>query len=651
MGLAPLAHILWSRFLRCDPKDSHWLNRDRFVLSNGHGCALQYIMLHMLGYKLSMEDLKQFRQLDSLTPGHPEANHTDGVEVTTGPLGQGFANSVGLAIAGKNAAATFNKDDFELFNSKVFCFLGDGCLMEGVASEAASLAGHLRLDNLIAFYDDNSVSIDGDTMCAFTENVGMRFEAYGWHVMHIDNGDKDLNGIYEAIETALKVKGKPVLVRVKTTIGFGSNKEGTASTHGAPLKPDDVEQVKERFGMNPKEFFALPDDIKKAYADIGAAGTKKHEEWNQLLDAYGKKYGHEHSEILRRGARKLPDGWEKELPRYSAQDSAVASRKLSETVIKKLSNVIPEMLGGSADLTGSNLTRWGDAVDFQPPETKLGDWSGRYIRYGVREHAMGAIMNGLHAYGMHIPTSGTFLNFVSYGLGAVRLSALSRFRVIWIATHDSIGLGEDGPTHQPIETAAALRATPNLHFWRPADGNEVSAAYLLALQNDHTPSVLSLSRQNLPQLDGSSIEKAAKGGYVVSDESNADVTIVSTGSEVSICMDAKKKLAEQGIKARVSSIPCFEVFDQQPLEYRESVLPSGAPILSVEAYATLGWKKYAHVHHGINQFGTSAPYAAAYKKYGMTDEVIAAKAAKAVDYFKQKGTPLVSPIVTEAALE
>lgn len=648
LGLAPLAHVLWSRVMYGDPKDSLWINRDRFVLSNGHACALQYIMLHLMGYKLSMDDLKQFRQLNSLTPGHPEANHTDGIELTTGPLGQGVASAVGIAIAQKNAAATFNKDGYDVFDSKTYVIVGDGCLQEGVASEACSLAGHLQLNNLIAFYDDNHITIDGDTDRSFTEDVEMRFRSYRWNVLHVLDGDKDLEGLYNAIEEARKISDRPTLIRVRTTIGYGSKVAGTAAAHGAPLKADDIRTIKENVGFDPDAKFVVPQDVADAYTGYAKRSGEKHAEWNKLFNAYGEKYSKEKNEIDRRVARKLPEGWEKALPTFTPDDKPLASRKLSEGVLTKISDLMPELLGGSADLTGSNLTRWPDAVDFQPPSSKLGEWDGRYLRYGVREHAMGAIMNGLHAFGMHIPTGGTFLNFVSYALGAVRLSALSKFRVIWIATHDSIGLGEDGPTHQPIETAASLRALPNMDFWRPADGNEVSAAYKVALESLHNPSVLSLTRQNLPQLEGSSIEKAVLGGYVLVEDKDAVITLVSTGSEVSICHDALKKLAEQGIKARLVSLPCFRVFDQQPLDYRKKVLVSGQPILSVEAYSTFGWGKYAHVHHGMHTFGTSAPYEEAYKFFKFTDVDIAEKATRVVEHFKKNGTELVSPLVLEA---
>ncbi|EIN07791.1 transketolase [Punctularia strigosozonata HHB-11173 SS5] len=645
MGMAPVAHVLFSRFLNANPKNSKWFNRDRFVLSNGHACALQYILLHLLGYKLSMDDLKQFRQLDSLTPGHPEAGHTDGIEVTTGPLGQGFANAVGLAIAQTHLGAVYNKDGYDLINNYTYMFTGDGCLMEGVASEAASLAGHLQLGNLIAIYDDNHISIDGDTAVAFTENVEQRFLAYGWQVLHVDNGDNDLAGIYNAIAEARKEKSKPTIIRLRTTIGYGSKQQGTHGVHGSPLKADDIIQLKAKFNFPTDQAFHVPKETYDTYAAVAARGAKLESEWNKLLSAYSEKFPKEYAELTRRIAGKLPDGWQKSLPVYKPSDAAQASRKLSEIVLTAITPVLPEMVGGSADLTGSNLTRTKAMVDFQPPSTGLGNYAGTYIRYGVREHGMGAIGNGLAAYGGIIPFVATFMNFVSYAAGAVRLSALSHHQVIWVATHDSIGLGEDGPTHQPVETAVHLRAIPNLAFWRPADGNETSAAYLVALESSRTPSVLSLSRQNLPNLEGSTIERASKGGYVLYEVDNEDLTIVSTGSEVSIALAAAGKLKEQGIKTRVVSLPCWLVFDQQPEEYRLSVLRSGAPILSLEALSTVGWAKYSHEQYGLTGWGMSAPYQKIYERVGITPDNIAVVGKKVVDFYKKKGGEVISPLV------
>ncbi|KAK7737878.1 Transketolase [Cytospora paraplurivora] len=634
MGMAPVAHVLFNKFLRFNPKNPKWLNRDRFVLSNGHGCVLQYALLHLYGYALSIDDLKNFRHIDSITPGHPEAHDTPGVEVTTGPLGQGICNAVGLAIGQAHTAAIYNKPGFDLVNNYTYCFLGDGCLMEGVSSEASSLAGHLQLGNLIAVWDDNHISIDGDTNQAFTEDVKKRYEAYGWQVLEVADGDSDLPSIEAAIKEAQKEKSKPTLIQLRTIIGFGSKNQGTHGVHGSPLKADDIKQLKEKWGFNPEESFAVPQEVYELCNKQSSAGAAEEQEWNKLFAKYGEQYKSEYEDLSRRLRGELPEGWEKSLPVYTPKDDAVASRKLSEIVLQKIHDVVPELVGGSADLTGSNLTRWKEAVDFQPPSTGLGDYSGRYIRYGVREHAMGAIFNGLAAYGTIIPYGGTFLNFVSYAAGAVRLSALSQHRVIWVATHDSIGLGEDGPTHQPIETLAHFRALPNCMVWRPADGNETSAAYYVALTSKHTPSILALSRQNLPQLENSTIQKAAKGGYVVHDVEKADITLVSTGSEVCIAIDAVKELEKEGIKARVVSLPCFEVFDAQPQEYRLSVLPDGIPSLSIEVMSTMGWERYTHEQFGLNRFGASGAYKDVYKKFEFTPEGVAKRARQTIDFWK-----------------
>ncbi|KAK1146525.1 Transketolase [Aspergillus melleus] len=643
MGMAPVSHVLFNKFMNFNPQNPDWANRDRFVLSNGHGCMLQYALLHLFGYKVSMDDLKAFRQLDSITPGHPEAHDTPGVEVTTGPLGQGFANAVGLAIAQAQAAGTYNKSGYNLFNNHTYVYFGDGCAMEGIASEAASMAGHLKLGNLIGIYDDNGISIDGDTKCAFTEDVTKRFEAYGWHTVWVKDGDNDLEGIEAAIREAQSVTDKPTMIRLTTTIGFGSKLQGTGGVHGNPLKADDCEGVKQLFGFDPKQSFVVPQQVYDLYHKRAAEGAAKEQEWSQLFQKYSSEHKAEGADLSRRLSGKLPEGWEKSLPVYKSSDAAVASRKLSEAVLEKIHDVIPELLSGSADLTGSNNTRWKNAVDFQPPEYGIGDWSGRYLRYGVREHAMAAVMNGLAAYGLHIAAGGTFLNFVSYAAGAVRLSALSRVRVIHVATHDSIGLGEDGPTHQPIETLAHFRALPNCMVWRPADGNETSAAYYSALTSKHTPSILALTRQNLPQLEGNSIEAALKGAYPVIEASDAAVTLISTGSEVSICVEAANYLKEKhGVTARVVSVPCFEVFDAQDKAYKLKVLPDNIPVMSVEALSTMGWERYAHEQFGLNRFGASGPYKDVYKKFEFTPEGISKRALATIDFYK--GTPVRSPI-------
>ncbi|KAJ5167074.1 uncharacterized protein N7482_005855 [Penicillium canariense] len=618
MGMAPVAHVLFNKFMNFNPKNPDWANRDRFVLSNGHGCMLQYALLHLFGYDLTMDDLKNFRQLDSKTPGHPEAHDTPGIEVTTGPLGQGFANAVGLAIAQAHSGGVFNKSGYELFNNHTYMFFGDGCAMEGIASEAASMAGHLKLGNLIAIYDDNHISIDGDTKCAFTEDVMKRFEAYGWHTEWVKDGDHDLQGIEDAIRKCQQVTDKPSVIKLTTTIGFGSKLAGTGGVHGNPLKADDAKQVKEKFGFNPEESFVVPQSVYELYGKHAAAGAAKEQEWNALFQKYQQAFPTEAADLARRLAGKLPEGWEKSLPTYTSADPAIASRKLSEAVLEKIHSVVPELLSGSADLTGSNNTRWKNA------------------------HAMAAVMNGLAAYGTVIPAGGTFLNFVSYAAGAVRLSALSRVRVIHVATHDSIGLGEDGPTHQPIETLAHFRALPNCMVWRPADGNETSAAYYSALTAKHTPSILALTRQNLPQLENSSIQAAIKGGYVAIENPEAAVTIISTGSEVGICIDAVKTLEAQGIKARVVSVPCFEVFDAQDKAYRLQVLPDGIPVLSVEACSTMGWERYSHEQFGLNRFGASGPYKQVYEKFEFTPEGIAKRAVATIEFYK--GHKVRSPV-------
>lgn len=534
--------------------------------------------------------------------------------MTTGPLGQGIANAVGLAIAAAHSAATFNKDGFPVFDNYTYCFLGDGCLMEGVASEACSLAGHLQLGNLIAIWDDNRVVIDGSTNNTFTEDVVKRYEAYGWHVQQVEHGDDDLEAIEEAIEKARHVKDKPSFIALRTTIGFGSILQGSSSVHGSPLQADDIIQLKKKFGFNPDESFFVPPAVYELYSNIAAKGTSTELEWDRLLSSYATKYKAEHDDLIRRLAMEMPIGWERCLPTYSPSDPDIASRKMSENILMQAASLIPELVGGSADLTTPNLTRWAAAMDFQAPSTSLGTYSGRYIRYGVREHAMGAIMNGMSAYGTVLPYAGTFLNFVAYAAPAIRLAALSQFRLIWVATHDSIGQGEDGPTHQPIESLAHFRAMPNCMVWRPADGNETNAAYYTALHAKHTPSIIALTRQDLPHLENSSMRKALLGGYVLSETKNADITLVSTGSEVSLCINAARLLADRhNIKARVVSIPCFDVFDDQSKDYKLSVLPDGVPALSVEVLSTFGWDRYTQEHFGLNCFGASAPYKDLYK--------------------------------------
>lgn len=650
MGLAPLAHVLFTRFLRANPNNPQWMGRDRFILSNGHACALQYIMLHLLGYDVSLEDLKQFRQLDSKLPGHPESHLTPGIEVSTGPLGQGVANGVGLAIAEAHLAATFNQpknttqNQLDLIDNYTYVVLGDGCQMEGIASEACSLAGHLKLGKLIMIYDDNHISIDGDTDLAFTEDVTRRFEAYGFHCQVVEDGDQNLEAMAQAIIEAQRVIDRPSLIRLRTTIGFGSKNQGTEKVHGSPLGAEDVKAVKRTLGFNPDEEFIIPSEIYNFYKQVGGNGMKLAREWEDRFVAYRKQYPQLAEEFIRRLAKRLPDNLEHILPRYEPGSSEVATRKLSENILNVIAPHLPELIGGSADLTQSNLTKWKDSVDFQPPGTKVGNYSGRYLRYGVREHAMFGISNGIAAYGGLIPFASTFLNFITYGWGSVRLSALSHHRVIYIMTHDSIGLGEDGPTHQPIETLAGLRALPNVVIIRPADGNEVSGAYLMALRAIDHPTVLCLSRQNLPQLKGTSIEGVSRGAYVLNEHSNDNddgfqVILVGTGSEMALAVAAANILRQDGIKVRLISMPSWELFDRQPVEYQQQVFKKGHPVISVEALSTLGWSKYAHTSIGMTDFGSSGPYKQVYRKFGFTPENIANHAKKTIEYYRKHPIP------------
>ncbi|PVU93947.1 hypothetical protein BB560_005971 [Smittium megazygosporum] len=643
MGCAPMAHVLFSRFINANPKNPNWINRDRFVLSNGHACALQYILLHFLGYDISMEDLKQFRQLHSKTPGHPERLEVPGIEVTTGPLGQGISNAVGLAIAEKHLAATYNTDDFKVIDNNIYCIVGDGCLQEGVASEASSLAGHLQLGNLVVLYDANNIQIDGSIDLAFTEDVLERYRAYGWHTSSVEDGDTDIESIFKAIQEAKNVTDKPSIIKIKTTIGFGSMLQGTAKVHGSPLKEDDIFSVKQKLGLDPSKKFFVDQSIYDFYAQRAAQGAHAEQEWWKLLDQYKTANPELYAQFERVVLQnKLPDNFASLFPRFTPADPPTATRRLSQIVISAFADKLPGYIGGSADLTSSNLTNWPGVTEFQPPSSKLGDYAGRYIRYGVREHGMFAISNGIAAYGGLIPFASTFLNFISYGVGATRLSALQKLRVLYIMTHDSIGVGEDGPTHQPIETVAMLRATPNTHVFRPADGNETSAAYISALSSTETPSVLCLSRQNLPHLEGTSIEKALTGGYVLCETSDKpDVIIVSTGSEVQFCVDVAQNLKPKGISVRVVSMPCNSIFDAQPAEYQDSVLTPGIPVVSVEAMSTLPWFKYAHHPIGIDTFGASGKPGDLYDYFGLTPEKIAAKVEKVVSHYKSNPVPII----------
>jgi transketolase len=599
--------------------------RDRFVLSNGHGCALLYSMLHLSGHDLSLDDLKNFRQLGSKTPGHPENHMTPGIEVTTGPLGSGVANAAGLAMAEAHLAATYNKPDFELFNNFTYVFLGDGCMQEGVQAEAASLAGHLGLGKMIMFYDDNSISIDGDTSLSFSEDVGARYESYGFQVLRVADGDNDLAAIDAAVTQAKAETDKPTLIIIRTTIGFASSKQGKESSHGSPLGDEDLANVKTALGFNPAEKFAVPDDVRAFWADKQTQFAENEAKWNAMFEKYTATYPELAGELTRRMAGELPSEWESKLPAFESGKDA--TRNLSGKVLNALAPQLPELMGGSADLTPSNKTALKCTTDFSKA-----DRAGRYIRFGVREHAMVGIANGLAAYGGFIPFTATFLNFIEFAFPAVRLAALSHFGTIMVMTHDSVALGEDGPTHQPVEAINMCRATPNVLTFRPADGNETTGAYIQAIQNRSRPSVLALTRQGLPTLPNSTAAVVAKGAYVVQDPDKADVILVGTGSEVSLCMEAAAVLASNNnLTARVVSMPCAELFDEQSVAYRRDVLTPGVPTFTVEAAAIQGWEKYGHYAIGMKSFGASGPGPAAMAHFGFTADKVSATVADVVE--------------------
>ncbi|MDZ7954045.1 transketolase [Nostoc sp. DedQUE09] len=630
MGAAPMAFVLWDRFLKFNPKNPKWFNRDRFVLSAGHGSMLQYALLYLTGYdSVSIEDIKQFRQWESKTPGHPENFMTPGVEVTTGPLGQGIANGVGLAIAEAHLAAKFNKPDSKIVDHYTYVILGDGCNMEGISGEACSFAGHLGLGKLIALYDDNHISIDGSTDVAFTEDVSKRFEAYGWHVQHVEDGNTDLEAIAKAIEAAKAVTDKPSFIKVTTIIGYGSpNKANTAGVHGAALGGDEIALTRKNLGWE-YEPFVIPEEALNHTRKAVERGAGYESDWNKTFADYKAKYAQEAAEFERYLNGKLPDGWDKVLPTYTPEDKGLPTRKHSETCLNKLAAVLPELIGGSADLTHSNLTEIKGKGDFQK-----GEYQNPNIHFGVREHGMGAICNGiaLHSSGL-IPYGATFLIFTDYMRAAIRLSALSQAGVIWVMTHDSIGQGEDGPTHQPIETLASLRAIPNLTVFRPADGNETSGAYKIAIEKakENAPSLLAFTRQNVPNLAGTSIEGVAKGGYTVVDsEGTPDLILIATGSELSLAVGAAEKLKAEGKKVRVVSLPSWELFEAQDAAYKESILPKAVTKrLSVEAGASFGWHKYVGTEGdtvSIDRFGASAPGGVCLEKFGFSVDNVLAKA-------------------------
>jgi len=645
MGCAPMAHLLWSAAAAGGAGRNHsaaspdWWNRDRFVLSNGHACALQYVMLHLSGYEdCSMDQLKVFRKIGSATPGHPENFCTKGVEVCTGPLGQGISNAVGMAIAAKHLGATYNTPDFpNIISSKTYVICGDGCLQEGISSETSSLAGHLGLGDLIVLYDDNHITIDGDTDLAFTEDVKMRYESYGWQVLVVDDVANGLDDLRAAIEEGKKMTDKPTLIKVRTEIGYGSpNKQGSSSSHGAPLGTSEIEAVKSRlYGMDPDKSFFVDEDVAAYYKQQAEEGDKARVSWEANFAKYKEAHPDKAAEVERRFNNELSEGVFDDLPTFVfGKDKANATRKFSLACLNAVAPKMPELVGGSADLEGSNCCAVKGAGYFQKSTPE-----GRMIHFGVREHGMAAICNGMFAYGGVRPFCATFLNFVGYALGAMRCAALSKFGVIYIMTHDSIDLGEDGPTHQPVEMLESLRSMPNMNVLRPGDANETAAAYQIALKCVNTPTVICCCRGTVTPLEHSSRDKAMKGGYAVIQEEGEgapDLVLIATGSEVWRCVDAAKALqAEHSIRTRVVSMPCQEVFLAQDEEYRRSVLPGNVPTLSVEASSEYGWHRFSHAQIGLTRFGMSGPGAEVLEKFGFGVKNIASKGKDLVEFYKK----------------
>ncbi|MBA2711174.1 MAG: transketolase [Tatlockia sp.] len=625
LGMADIAAVLWKKFLKHNPQNPHWFNRDRFVLSNGHGSMLIYSLLHLTGYKLSLDELKNFRQLHSKTPGHPEHADTPGIETTTGPLGQGLANAVGMAIAEKVLANQFNRTDLELVNHYTYSFVGDGCLMEGISHEVCSLAGTLGLGKLIVFYDDNGISIDGKIDSWFTDDTATRFKAYNWHVIGPIDGH-DPQAIEKAIEEARLETEKPSLIICKTIIGLGTPVAGSEKAHGAPLGAAGILQARENFNW-PHSPFIIPESIYNNWNHI-EQGQREEKQWLTSCHKYQQQYQNDYHEFLRRINSDLPDNWAAYSQDYIEQcksnDKAQATRKSSQLCIEHFAKLLPEMLGGSADLTGSNNTDWSGSKAI-----KTNAFTGNYLYYGVREFGMAAIMNGLALHGGIIPYGGTFLVFADYARNAIRLSALMKQRVIYVFTHDSIGLGEDGPTHQPIEHAAMLRMTPNMTLWRPADLVETAVAWQQALEHQNGPSALLLSRQNLPALRHSkdASHLIAKGGYILSDcQGEPEAILLATGSEIQLALEAAKQMQATGKKIRVVSMPCCERFLAEDAAYQESVLPKSVrKRIAIEAAATGYWYRFVGLDGaviGIDRFGVSAPAAAAYNYLGITVENI-----------------------------
>ena len=628
MGLAPLAYLLWTRHLRYDPRDPAWPGRDRFVLSAGHACALQYAMLHLTGYDLPMEALRNFRQWGSRTPGHPERGHTPGVEITTGPLGQGFGGAVGMAMAATRLGALYNRPGHPVMDHHVYAVASDGDLMEGVSAEAASLAGFLRLGNLTVFYDDNRITIEGSTDLAFTENVARRFEAYGWHVLRVEDADTDLSAIDAAIKAARAERARPTLVILRTHIGFGSpGKQGTAEAHGSPLGEEEVRRTKRHLGWPEEPTFVVPDEARATFRAALQRGEAAHDEWSRRMKSYGKAHPDLAASLDRALQGELPAGWDADLPAFDAAEKPLATRTASGKALNALAQKVTTIFGGSADLAPSN-----DTLILGAPSFCADHPEGRNIHFGVREHAMGAILNGMAAHGGVIPYGGTFLIFSDYMRPSIRLAAMQGFHVVYVFTHDSIALGEDGPTHQPVEQLASLRAIPGLSVVRPADANETVWAWREALARSGGPVALALSRQKIPVIDATRTrarEGVARGAYVVADADRLDAIVIATGSEVGLALKARARLAQEGVGVRVVSFPCWEWFEAQDEAYRESVLPRGVTKrLVVEAASPFGWERWVGSEGsivGLDRFGASAPGETNMAKLGFTVDHLVAR--------------------------
>lgn len=628
MALAPLGHVLWSEVMNYNPKNPNWVNRDRFILSCGHACMLQYSYLHLTGYDISLKDIQNFRQLHSITPGHPEYGLTPGIEVTTGPLGQGFANGIGMAIAQQYMASRYNQPDFNIFDYHIYAICSDGDLMEGVSAEAASLAGHLKLGNMIYFYDSNHITIEGDTDLAFDEDVSKRFEAYGWHVQNLPDIN-DLEALSNAIKYAKAETTRPSLIKIHSIIGYGSpNKQNSAAAHGSPLGKDELRLVKENFGFNPDKNFVIPKDVLDFYREAGKKAAQKENEWNKLYKNYKKHHPQLAEEYENITSGKLPEGWKEKLPIFKA-GTELATRKASGKTLNAIAEYFPQLIGGSADLSPSTDT---NLDNYQSFSSKNPD--GRNFHFGIREHAMGSVLNGMALSNYLIPYGATFLIFSDYMRPPLRLASIMKISPIMVYTHDSIGLGEDGTTHQPVEQLIGLRTVPNMTVIRPADANETAQAWRVAIEHTDGPVCIVLTRQGIPIIDQKkygSAENVEKGAYILSDcKGEPDIILIATGSEVHLIMEAQEQLKKENIQARVVSMPCWNLFDQQSSEYRETVFPKKIrKRLAVETGSPVGWVKYTTDDGdvlGIEKFGESAPAEEIMKEYGFTVENVLKRA-------------------------